>query len=99
MQLEGSGLYDVVVRRDAFAHSADLGIYQASGQGVTHPHPCTAYQLCCTELQTNTFCNLDKSESEQVWLLSAGVGVDWTPARSHHEQEISATAGESTRET
>ena len=51
----------VVVRRDAFAHSTDPGIYQASGQGVTHPHPCAAPQLFSTLLQqTNMFCNWDK---------------------------------------
>ena len=60
MQLEGPKLYDVAGCGDAFAHTTDPGIYQASGQGVTHPHPCTAYQQCCTELQTNMFCNLDK---------------------------------------
>ena len=35
-------LYVMGLGPDALAHSADPGIYQAWGQGVTHPHPCTA---------------------------------------------------------
>ena len=53
-------LYVMGLGPDALAHSADPGIYQAWGQGVTHPHPCTACFSAEFYSTANVFYNWDK---------------------------------------